>query len=371
MIISKNYMEVSFEGTAFEVGRKLGGIVSANTGFRDFVLARPEYAMSIPSNVVRDIVACFEKYCPNVNEEIAGMSSVLDVAPEDICYYLWSYKFKGACSHFGLTPRATKNHHTYICRNYEFNHDMTDCMLMDIKHEGYARNLGFSSVIFGRIDGMNEHGLAMSMTGGIPPLEDNFAEGFMFWAVMRAVLDSCKDIYEAWEVIKSMKSGYNPTYMLGDRSGNVMLVEMTPDKIDRKIINMDSDKAMLCATNHFNLESMIPLRKHFFKQSLTRYEKIKEKFSDEEGVYDLPDFKDILVNEYPDGLNAPYFSEYFGSLWSSIYDCQALEAHIRMGNNTNVWNTYSLSKPLKEGVKINHTELRDEKADPTFWEKFI
>jgi len=368
MIINKNYMEISLEGSAYEIGKKLGYMASQSDDFKFFVTNRPDFASKFSSETIKKIVSYFEKHCPNVNREIEGMAEVLSIKPEDICYYLWTYKFRGSCSHFALNPKVTENGHTLIGRNYEFNHDMTDCMFMDIKEDGYARNMGFSSVIFGRIDGLNEHGLAMTMTGGIPPLEDNYADGFMFWAVIRKVLDNCKDIYEAWEVIRSMKSGCNPTYMVGDRNGKLMLVEQTPEKIERKVIDDDSAEFLLADTNHFNLESMIPHRKHFFRQSLVRYENILNTFGSENGKYKIEDMKNILTTEYPQGLNAPYFSEYFGSLWSSIYNCSTGETEVRMGNTEKEWHKHSFSNPLNEGVRIHEIELKNENAPSEFWE---
>ncbi|HOO32935.1 MAG TPA: C45 family autoproteolytic acyltransferase/hydrolase [Thermotogota bacterium] len=367
MIIDKDYMEMRFKGSAFEVGQKLGHVARQSKDFREFILQKPE---TIPPSVVKKIQNLFEKHCPNVNREIEGMAAVLDVNPEDICYYLYSHKFRGACAHFALTSEVTENGHTLIGRNYEYSPDMTDCLFMDIDEEGCARSLGFTSIIFGKIDGMNEHGLAMTMTGGIPPVEDFYTDGFLFWVVIRKVLDTCKDVYEALEVIRSMEAGYSPTYLVADRTGSVMLVEQTPERLQYKIIHQDSDEHLLAATNHFNLKQMIPLRKHFFKQSKHRYDNILETFGNSDRKYTVEDIKTILTDEYPKGLNGPYYTEYFGTLWSSIFDSQAGEISVRMGNTETEWRNYSFKQPLTEGVKAHHIKLNDQKSPADFWDEF-
>jgi predicted choloylglycine hydrolase len=363
-------MEIAFEGTPYEVGQKLGQIALNNAEFKNFMLFKPDFVKSIPTNAIKKVITTLEKHCPNVNREIEGMADVLNVKLEDICYYLYSYKFKGACGHFGLTSRVTETCHTIIGRNYEYLPDMTDCIFMDIKEEGVARSMGFTSIVFGKIDGMNEHGLAMTMTGGIPPVEDVYTDGFLFWTVIRNVLDNCKDVYEALEVIKSLEAGYSPTYLVADRTGSIMLVEQTPERLQYKIINNDSDEHMLAATNHFNLENMIPLRKHFFKQSKYRYDHILKTFGDNDRKYTKEDIKTILTDVYPKGLNAPYYSEGFGTLWSSVFDSQAGEISVRMGNMETEWHEYSFKQPLKEEVKIHSVNLNEEEAPADFWDKF-
>ncbi|MFP4461596.1 MAG: C45 family autoproteolytic acyltransferase/hydrolase [Thermotogota bacterium] len=350
------------------MGRKFGELAVQNKAFREFVLYRPDFAKDIPPQALNHVIKFIDKHCPNINEEIHGMADVLGVKPADISYYLFSYKFKGSCSHLGLSRRCTENNHTLLARSYEFSDEVTDCIFADIQEDGYARHMGFASIVFGRLDGMNEHGLAVTMTAGIPPLEEFGEEGSMFWTVLRKVLDTCKDIHEAWEVINSIPSGFCPTYLVADQQGEIMLVEQTPDKIQRKIITKESPEHLLADTNHFNLESMIPLRKHVFKQSIHRYEKILKTFEDN-SPYTIEQIQSLLTSRYPEGLSAPYFKEYFGSLWSCIYDCESRTIRIRRGNHSNEWQQVSFDKPIQEDVQVLPVELMDEIAPKTFWEK--
>ncbi|HPF16536.1 MAG TPA: C45 family autoproteolytic acyltransferase/hydrolase [Thermotogota bacterium] len=367
-MIHKDYLNISFKGSAYEVGRKFGELAVQNKAFKEFILYRPDFAKDIPPQALNHIIKFIDKYCLNINEEIQGMADVLGVKPEEISYYLFSYKFKGACSHFGLSRRCTENNHTLLARSYEFSDEVTDCIFADIEEEGCARTMGFASIVFGRLDGMNEHGLAVTMTAGIPPLEEFGAEGSMFWTVLRRVLDTCKTVHEAWDVINRIPSGFCPTYLVADQQGDIMLVEQTPDKIKRKIITKESPDHLLAATNHFNLEGMIPLRKHVFKQSIHRYEKILKTF-EKDKTYTIEEIQSLLSTRYPEGLSAPYFKEYFGSLWSCIYDCESRTIRKRMGNHSTDWQQVSFDEPIQEGVHIQPVELMDEIASETFWEK--
>lgn len=367
-MIHKDYLNISFKGSAYEVGKQFGELAIQNKTFREFVLSKPDFVKEIPAKAMNRIVQFIDKHCPNINEEINGMASVMDVKPEEICYYLFSYKFQGACSHFGLTSRCTENNHTLLARSYEFSHEMTDCIFADIEEEGCARTMGFASIVFGRLDGMNEYGLSMTMTAGIPPLEEFGVEGSMFWTVMRRVLDTCKDIQEAWDVINSIPSGFCPTYLVADQQGEIMLVEQTPDKIERKIINNHSPEHFLADTNHFNLKNMIPFRKHIFKQSMQRYESILKTFL-EEKPYTINDIQTLLTTRYPEGLSAPYFKEFLGTLWSCVFDCESRTIRIRRGNHSNEWLQVSFDTPIQKGVHVQSVELMNEIAPEGFWEK--
>jgi len=368
-MINKDYLMISFKGSAFEVGKKWGELAVQNQAFKEFMLYRSDFAKNIPGKTMNHIIRFLDQYCPNVNEEINGMADVLGVKPEEISYYLFSYKFKGSCSHFGLTRRCTQNSHTLLARSYEFSDEMTDCIFADIQEDGCARTMGFTSIVFGRLDGMNEHGLAMTMTAGIPPIEEFGAEGIMFWTVMRKVLDTCKDIHEAWDVINSIPSGFCPTYLVADQQGRIMLVEQTPEKIQRQIIDTGSDEHLLADTNHFNLDGMIPSRKHVFKQSVHRYDTILKTF-EEDRPYTLEEIQSLLTTRYPKGLSAPYFKEVFGTLWACIFNCEERTIRVRMGNISRDWQRFSFDLPIHEGVQSFSIDLMDEIAPESYWEKF-
>ena len=368
-MIQKDYMHIAFKGSAYEVGKKHGELALKNRGFMEFVLYRPDFAKLIPGEAMNQIVKFIDKHSPNVNEEIPGMADVMGVKPEAICYYLFSYKFQGACSHFGITRPFTENDHTLLGRSYEFSPEMTDCIFADIQEDGCARSMGFTSIVFGRLDGMNEYGLAMTMTAGIPPIEEFGVEGIMFWTVMRKVLDQCKDVHEAWDLINSIPSGFCPTYLVADQQGTIMLVEQTPNKIERKTINSESQEHLLADTNHFNLKGMIPYRQHFFKSSLHRYDLILQTFK-EEKKYSIKDMQTLLTTQYPKGLSVPYYKETFGTLWSSVFDCEERTIRLRMGNVSKDWQHYSFDTPIQEEVQSYSIDLMDKIAPESYWEKF-
>ncbi len=54
--------------------------------------------------------------------------------------------------------------------------------------------------------------------------------GLQFWAVIRYLLENCKDVDEALEYLKDMPIAYNINLLLADKSGNIALVETLDGK---------------------------------------------------------------------------------------------------------------------------------------------
>lgn len=104
-----------------------------------------------------------------------------------------------------------------------------DFRLCTTRIHGKAAHMGFSLLQFGRIDGMNEHGLCITMSAGCP-LVQPVEEGCRFWAVVRTVLDRCHSVPEALEIIQSIPISFHLNLLLTDKHGESALIEMFSSK---------------------------------------------------------------------------------------------------------------------------------------------
>src|SRR5699024_9470130 len=106
---------------------------------------------------------------------------------------------------------------------------------------GYAM-IGPTQKITGRMDGMNEKGLAIGY---------NFMHrkkpgpGFVCWLIGRILLESCANVAEAVALLQEIPHRHSFSYIVLDASGESCIVEATPRDVVVRKSNM--------CTNHFEL----------------------------------------------------------------------------------------------------------------------
>jgi len=246
------------QGTPYTAGRAQGEALARSPEVARFFTSPLKGKGELTPAQGAEALAFFERHCPSLNEEIRGFADALNVAPERVVYYAFSHNpptdFLGnACSQVVVMPSHSADGHMRVARNYDFNPRMTEMRLALTRIKGQAAHLGFSELQFGRYDGLNEHGLCVSMSGGAPlaPVEPG---GCMFWSLIRTVLDRCATVAEALEVIEGIPLSFNLNLVLADRVGEAALVEMASSHRAVKRIR----EGVLVATNHFALPGMKP-----------------------------------------------------------------------------------------------------------------
>src|SRR5699024_150477 len=106
---------------------------------------------------------------------------------------------------------------------------------------GYAM-IGPSQKITGRMDGMNEKGLAIGY---------NFMHrkdpgpGFICSMIGRLLLETCANVFEALTLLKEIPHRHSFSYIVLDPSGETYIVEATPRDVQIR-------KNHMC-TNHFEV----------------------------------------------------------------------------------------------------------------------
>jgi predicted choloylglycine hydrolase len=126
-----------------------------------------------------------------------------------------------------------------LIRNYDWDHRLFDGVVAKTAYTGRPV-LGMVDCLWGLLDGVNDAGLAVSLTfGGRPQV----GEGFGIPLVIRYVLEVCATLDEAVQVLRRVPvhMSYNVTVL--DRSGRWATVYIAPDRSARV-----TDRAV--ATNH-------------------------------------------------------------------------------------------------------------------------
>ena len=168
------------KGTAYEVGKKQGEILKKNEEMR----ARIERTISSflsqlgaskdgrpdPKTIgfqdFEELQGFFEEYCPGLNEEMQGFSDGIGVEIGEVPFYGATYHVPKNCSQVAVLSSVTNDKHVYVGKSYEWTHTEEDLRLCTTKVKGKAKHIGFSTFLFGRADGLNEHGVSVTFTGG-------------------------------------------------------------------------------------------------------------------------------------------------------------------------------------------------------------
>ena len=328
------FHHVILKGDARRIGQIQGEAIKDIAGFVDFLRSG---AGRFSADQFQRITNQMEGFIPGINAEIGGMADALGIPAQDLIYYSFTYLPKGHCSHFALLPAHSKTGHTLVGRSYEFGLKTEDLRLVTMQVNGKYSFIGSSLLFFGFTEGMNEHGLVVTMSAGgwpvgpTPEMRPPIQDGFQFWFVVRAALERCKTVEEAVKLILEIPTCGNPNFIVADRTGQAALVEVFGGNKAVKMIDQDSREQFVCSTNHFTLPEMTPFRDPVWKNSQVRYDAIQSMLDGEQKV-SREAVKSLLSKEYPHGLACHFYDEGFGTLRSMIFDPQDLKIEMCFGS---------------------------------------
>lgn len=363
--ITARTLELS--GTSYEIGQALGRMAASNPRMKKFYTAGYE---NFGENEVQEAEKMLNEWCPGLNEELAGFAGELAVPIKSVVYYAMTY-LRPSCSHLALLPSKTTGGHPLIARNYEFNDELEDFQLIRTSVKGRYTHMGTSVLSFGREDGFNEHGLAVTMSScGFPVGADHCMrrpalKGLQYWAVIRSILENCRDTREALLFLKGMPIAYNINLILLDRSGNGALVETLDGSMAVRMLNETSPVPYTHATNHAVIRELASREPEAMVHSLKRYEYIKN-VADHSETLTVNQLKDMLLSPYPDGLCCHCYKDFFGTTKSMIIDpADGIIDLCWGGRAENGWHAYRISEPLP--TREHDVTITCEPAAPTMF----
>jgi len=348
------FKHILVKGTSYEVGQQQGELLKSNTSAVTFFTSNKADLKKVGFKSFKEVQNFYEDYCPGINEEIEGFSESLGTSAENVIFYLFPDSLQN-CSHFVTLPSITEDKHVYMGRSYEWKHDEEDLRLVTTKVRGKSTHLGFSMLLFGRYEGINDHGLAVTSSGGGAYSAPMNQKGLFFSVAVRSVLDNCQDVNEAVELLKNTPLITSTNFIVADKEGNAALIEALGEHLSVREVDSQSQDQYLSATNHYTQPEMIQHNKYVNKwllpNSKTRQETIKAFIQSNKPNINSENLKNLLSSEIPNGLCAHYFTDYFGTLWSMIIDISEESIEICFGPPThNKWYSFSLTsfEPFKE-----------------------
>jgi predicted choloylglycine hydrolase len=188
-----------------------------------------------------------------------------------------------------------------IVRNYDYSPYVFDGLVMR-SHFDQVPVIAMIDCMSGVLDGMNQHGLAVSMSFG--GLED-FGEGFGITIVLRYILEYASNVREAVELVKDIPvhGAYNVTLL--DKQANFSTLAMAPGEKTREV-------STPVATNHQNLGSW-PLYEEKVKTK-ARFDYLNELIEIEQETTDS-----FVLKFLQPPLYHTQFGRGFGTLYTAAY----------------------------------------------------
>ncbi|MEM2088173.1 MAG: C45 family peptidase [Thermoproteota archaeon] len=291
-----------------------------------------------------------------MTEEIQGLADSIGVGPEKLQIYNPPIYQPGNCSQIAVLSSSTRDKHVYVGRSYEYHHEMNDFRLCTVRIKGKVKHMGFSEYFLGRDDGINSHGLCVTFAGcGIFKREPT-KRGFNFFLVVRTLLENCRTVDEAVEHLEKMPVGGYWSFLVTDKNNKAALAQFFDGKSSFKRIGPDSTEGFLFSTNHYFLPDMVKYQEYagdwILRNSKRRFELIDKRLSQASPNISGETVRDILSKEIYEGVCGHYYTDYFGTLFSVIYNLTELKAEICFGAPThNKWQgPFSLDDP----VGLNH-----------------
>jgi len=185
--------------------------------YKDWLVA------SKPTTDLQTALTALKKYMPEMVPIHAQLCTLVG-ADELANIFLTGFQpptYLSACSN----AVSTEGNITLI-RNYDYHLDRFEGIVLHTAWNG-KKVIASSDCLIGVLDGMNEDGLAVSLTFGGRP---NVGYGFGIPYILRYILEFCSNVKEAIEVLHRVPSHMSYNVTLVDKSGEYLTAQIAPDK---------------------------------------------------------------------------------------------------------------------------------------------
>lgn len=299
---------VGLEGSYYDIGREQGKQLELGSSF--------EIMKSMNQHVdVLDATRLLAEISPNLLLELEGLARGMDIEIETALKVYSGYDF--AFPRMGCTALAQES--IYV-RNYDFSPELYDARFVFCNPENGYASIGFSQQITGRLDGMNEKGLVVGLH---LVNEEKGGKGFLGTTVVRMVLDLCKNVDEAIDLISSIPHGYCMNFSMTDNSGKHVIIECSSET--QSVRNVDP----LICTNHFESTNLQEMNRPEIGGSLERKKHLNELFKDKLTPLDAYHH----FNDVDSPLFFTDYKAYFGTLHTVVYCPEDLRVIVGVGAN--------------------------------------
>ncbi|MDX8398999.1 MAG: C45 family peptidase [Gallionellaceae bacterium] len=223
----------------------------------------------------------------------------------------------------GCSQAAWTRYTPTLVRNYDYAPEYCEGRIMKT-HWHNTNVIASTDCLWGVLDGMNEHGLSVSLAFGG---NESVTEGFGIPIILRYVLEFCTSAEEAVKVLCRVPAhmAYNITIL--DAYAQVRTVELSPFS-DPKVTYKP------LAVNHqgdFELTNYALFSRSFERQQFL-INKLYDPLSSIESFVNSFEYSPLFTSNYAQG---------FGTLYTAIYNTELRAMEYRWPNGIRMYQSFS------------------------------
>ncbi len=309
-----DYRVIHLRGDGVTIGRTMArSLQRVPSLFRKLPWEDDRAFLSDCARVIREVA-------PWLWDELATFADGIGMPPEQGLFVR-----AGSLPH-GCSAVAWCSHEGRILagRTYDFYVRIrTRHLLITAPAQGYA-HLGMNGgLVGGRYDGLNQHGLFVSLHKVMADRPLSHAPGVPYHLLPRLALQTCRTATEAADLMSHLPHLASFNYLLADASGQMIALECYPG---RKPERRESDE-VLAVTNHYTSPMLAPLQgarpKHDSQRRMAALESIHDRWGD--GWYATFD----ALADHDSGVCS--HREFGATLWAGVFDLGAKRAGYTFG----------------------------------------
>ncbi|MGG3885152.1 C45 family autoproteolytic acyltransferase/hydolase [Brevibacillus panacihumi] len=287
-------------GSSYEIGKTLGQQARHNPIVQTFEkITRDQIDVQAMESI-------YTAFAPHVLEELRGLAEGLELTWGQVCARFGGYDVPKTEA-MGCSAILTRD---YYVRNYDFSPDFYDGFFSLLQPDQAFATAGYNLQLIGRHDGVNEHGLVI----GLHFVSNaGYTRGISAWTAVRMVLDTCRNVEDAIQLLQELPHAACYNFSIGDKSGDLAVVEASPEGIQVR-----RDAALLSCVNHFQTDLLAPKNRSIIAGSVKRNAYMQ-------GLQDKAYTQDEMVQLFKDKESPLFFRDYadlFGTLHTFSYAYQ-------------------------------------------------
>ncbi len=273
---------------------------------------------------VKECIPIYEKFYPEILEEIRGLAKGQEMPYDALCTFLLSmycFELKNHCTCFAFSHKD----HIFFGRNSDFLVQLENLYMNCLYqlHGAYAF-CGNTTAFIEMEDGVNEHGLAIGLTFVMTGMRQ---PGFHAGMLVRYLLEKCQTTKEVIHQIKRLPIASSQVLIVVDASGCMAMIECCSQGIEI----IEKRKGFVVATNQFCSPKLMKYKRNDIDdwRSMERLQIATQALKTQSLSFELA--QDILSGKY--GFMCQYDrSKGADTVWSVIYDIRNKEIYRVEGN---------------------------------------
>lgn len=302
---------IQFRGNHYDFGFKQGELLKGTILYKNRKkrLKNRNERFSVPT---QEAMKAIQSLSPGIWEELMGLKDSLQKPLDEILSTYGGYLVEAERSGCSVFTKGD-----YMVRNYDF-HPVTyeGRLILFQPEEGAYASIGPTQHITGRMDGMNEKGLMIAYNF---VNRKNPGRGFIPNMINRIVLETCKNVEEAIQLLQEIPHLQSFNFIILDPSEQVYVIEATPRGVT-------THQSAVC-TNHFEKlteENRYHLKDSIRRQLILTYER--------DHIYDSYNaFR--LFNDTDQEVFSHKYKIYAGTIHTSMYFAKSKHVWFALGGD--------------------------------------